>query len=33
MTVRIFYLEHRDAIEVVRILHGAQDLGAELGKN
>lgn len=26
----IFYVEHKDAIEVVRILHGAQDLEAEL---
>lgn len=28
----IFYLEHEDAIEVVRILHGARDLDSELGK-
>jgi len=28
----IFYVEHRNAIEVVRILHGAQDLDVELGK-
>ena len=26
----IFYLQHHDAIEVVRILHGARDLDAEL---
>lgn len=28
----IFYVEHKDAIEVVRILHGARDLDAELRK-
>ena len=28
----IFCVEHKDAIEVVRILHGARDLDAELGK-
>ena len=28
----IFYVEHIDEIEVVRILHGARDLDAELGK-
>lgn len=26
----IFYFEHKDAIEVVRILHGARDLETEL---
>jgi len=26
----IFYVEHLDAIEVVRILHGARDIDAEL---
>ncbi|MFW6171341.1 MAG: type II toxin-antitoxin system RelE/ParE family toxin [Planctomycetota bacterium] len=26
----IFYIEHSSAIDVVRILHGAQDLDAEL---
>lgn len=29
----IFYVEHDDAIEVVRILHGARDLDAELERN
>ena len=29
----IFYVEHTDAIEVVRILHGARDLDAELSKS
>ena len=28
----IFYVEHPGAIEVVRILHGARDLGSELRK-
>jgi toxin ParE1/3/4 len=28
----MFYLEHSDAIEVVRILHGARDLDTELRK-
>jgi toxin ParE1/3/4 len=28
----IFYVEHSDAIEVVRILHGARDLDTELKK-
>ena len=28
----IFYVEHKDAIEVVRILHGARDLDTELRK-
>lgn len=28
----IFYVQHKDAIEVVRILHGARDLDAELGQ-
>jgi len=28
----IFYFEHPDAIEVIRILHGARDIDAELGK-
>lgn len=28
----IFYIEHNNAIEVVRILHGAQDLDSELRK-
>ena len=26
----VFYVEHKEAIEVLRILHGAQDLDAEL---
>ena len=26
----VFYIEHQDAIEVVRILHGARDLDEEL---
>jgi plasmid stabilization system protein ParE len=26
----IFFFEHKGAIEVVRILHGAQDVGKEL---
>ncbi len=26
----IFYVEHADAIEIVRIIHGARDLDAEL---
>lgn len=26
----VFYFDHKDAIEVVRILHGAQDLDCEL---
>ncbi len=29
----IFYVAHTDAIEVVRILHGARDLDTELRKN
>lgn len=29
----IFYIEHAGAIEVVRILHGARDLDAELRKS
>jgi toxin ParE1/3/4 len=29
----IFYLDHGNAIEVVRILHGARDLDAELRKS
>src|SRR5687768_11846482 len=29
----IFYIEHANAIEVVRILHGARDLDAELRKS
>lgn len=28
----VFFIEHKDAIEVVRILHGAQDLDTELRK-
>jgi toxin ParE1/3/4 len=28
----IFYVEHQNAIEVVRILHGAQDLEVELSR-
>ena len=28
----IFYVEHQDAIEALRILHGARDLDAELRK-
>ena len=28
----IFYIEHADAIEVVRILHGARDIDSELGR-
>ena len=28
----VFYVEHNDAIEVVRILHGARDLDSELRK-
>ena len=28
----IFYVEHQHAIEVVRVLHGARDLEAELRK-
>ena len=27
----VFFIEHKDAIEVVRILHGARDLDTELG--
>ena len=26
----VFFFKHKDAIEVLRILHGAQDLGEEL---
>ena len=26
----VFFIEHEDAIEVVRILHGAQDIETEL---
>ena len=29
----VFYLEHADAIEVLRILHGARDLDTELREN
>jgi toxin ParE1/3/4 len=29
----IFYIERKDAIDVVRILHGARDLDAELRKS
>ena len=29
----IFYIEHTSAIEVVRILHGARDIEAELRKS
>jgi toxin ParE1/3/4 len=29
----IFYFEHNEAIEVVRILHGARDLDVELKKS
>ena len=29
----IFFVEHKSAVEVVRILHGARDLGAELRKH
>jgi len=29
----VFYIEHRDAIEIVRILHGAMDLEVELRKS
>jgi toxin ParE1/3/4 len=28
----IFYIEHTNAIEVVRILHGARDIDSELGR-
>ena len=27
----VFYVEHETAIEVIRILHGAQDIDSELG--
>ena len=29
----VFFVEHKDAIEVVRILHGSRDLDTELGSH